>query len=278
MNPGGWDRRAEDGIGRPRVMAAGLAADRTDLRPEDTAFLAEVVGALARDPFAPAARLARGLYVSPSHLAHRFRAVAGISPGAFALALRMQEAKRLLIETRLPVVEVALEVGYDSLGTFTTRFASLVGASPGRFRARLDALEESPSPPMPGPAPGEAAVVGRLEAPAGFQGVAFVGLFPSNLPAGRPSAGVIAPVPGHYRIRRCAPGWYRVLVACFDSAPGPRELLLSRAALVGAGTHAVAVGHHGTALCDVSLRPPTAGDPPVVVSLAHLRAPGPAGA
>lgn len=247
---------------------AGLAADRGDLPAEDAQFLAEVVDAIRRDPFIPAGRLARRLYVSPSHLAHRFRAVAGMPPGALALGVRMQEAKRLLIDTRAPVLQVALEVGYDSLGTFTSRFADLVGASPGRFRARLDEAPVDPEPAIMAVA--DAAVTGRLTAPPGFTGVAFVGLFPSYLPAGPPASGAIARVPGAYRLGRCAPGWYRVMSAAFRAAPSAQDLLLSRAEAVGAGRLAVRVTSGGTAVCDVDLRPPAVGDPPVVVSLGLL--------
>jgi len=261
--------RADGGAGKaPAVTAWGLAADRPGLDADDAAFLAEVVAALERDPFVPAHRLARGLYVSPSHLAHRFRAVAGFSPGALAVALRMREAKRLLAGTGLPVLQVALDVGYDSLGTFTTRFSQLVGASPGRFRARLDV----PMPPVltPDPGAGEAAVTGRISAPPGAVGVAFVGLFPSYVPAGRPLCGAVAPVPGIYRLPRCAPGWYRVLAAGFLAPPSRRDLVLSRADMVGAGRQPVRVGFVGEATCDLEMRPPTLGDPPVVVSLGLL--------
>lgn len=256
------------GAPAPRRAFAGLAADRPDLGPEDTEFLAEVIGALERDPFAPASRLARALYVSPSHLAHRFRAVAGIPPGAFALALRMQEAKRLLVGTRMPVVQVALEVGYDSLGTFTSRFTGLVGAPPGRFRARLDE-----APPELGRRTVEVAhtaVAGRLTGPPGFAGIAFVGLFPSYLPAGPPVSGTVARVPGGYRLPRCRPGWYRLLCAGLGPGPPASDLLLSRAAVVGAGARAVRVAAGTMAVCDVEMRWPALGDPPVVVSLGVL--------
>lgn len=258
-----WEKPA--GLGAP-----GLAADRGDLDDEDARFLADVIGALERDPFLPTDRLARRLHISPSRLAHRFRMVAGISPGAFAGALRMQEAKRLLVDTGLPVLDVALEVGYASLGTFTTRFTSLVGTASGRYRARLG---EGPTPVLdPERAVRDCAVHGALRAPAGFTGLAFVGLFPSNVPAGLPVRGTLARVPGPYRLERCPPGSYHVLAAAYGPQPGLRDLLLSRAEAVGAGRQAVWVGIQGTSVCDLDLRPPTLGDPPVVVSLALLSA------
>ena len=71
-------------------------------------------------------------YLSPHHFARTFRRVTGISPGEFQCALRLQRAKRLLLTTDLSASGVCFEVGYGSLGIFTSRFTHLVGVSPGR--------------------------------------------------------------------------------------------------------------------------------------------------
>lgn len=224
---------------------------------------------MRRDPFLPAPRLARQLAFSPSQLAHRFRAVAGLPPGTLALGMRMQEAKQLLVGTGLSVIDVALEVGYDSLGTFTSRFAGLVGTSPGRYRALLDAAP-------PGLAAhrilaGTASVAGRLAGRDGFAGVAFVGLFPSYLPAGRPVSGTLATVPGSYRLPPCPPGRYRVMAAGVAGDATGETLVVSQAAAVASGEGPVDVRTGGPEVrCDLTLRPPLPTDPPVVVSLAIL--------
>jgi AraC family transcriptional regulator len=249
-------------------LDGALAGDRT-LSAEDRAFLDEVVDALRRDPFAPADRLARGLCLSSSHFAHRFREVAGVPPGTFALGVRMQEAKHLLAETRLPVVHLALEVGYDSLGTFTSRFTAMVGSPPARFRALLDREPPTLRPVSP-PAFGAASVTGRLSGRDGFTGLAFVGLFPSFLPSGRPVTGTLAQVPGTYRLPPCPPGRYRVMAAAITESVRPRDLLVSAPAAVAAGPGPVDVGLEHPALCDLTFRPPVPADPPVVVSLAVL--------
>ncbi len=41
--------------------------------------------------------------------------------------MRLQRAKELLLTTDLSASEVCFEVGYKSLGTFTSRFTQLVG-------------------------------------------------------------------------------------------------------------------------------------------------------
>ncbi|MDQ1743427.1 MAG: AraC family transcriptional regulator [Pseudonocardiales bacterium] len=63
-----------------------------------------------------------------------FHGVTGTSPGRFLTAVRMAQSKIILATTDYSVSEVAASVGYDSLGTFTTKFSKSVGISPAVFR------------------------------------------------------------------------------------------------------------------------------------------------
>ena len=58
----------------------------------------------------------------------------GEMPHDFLTRLRMDQARQLLAAGDLPVTEVCLEVGYSSLGTFSSRFAAITGQSPTAFR------------------------------------------------------------------------------------------------------------------------------------------------
>jgi len=74
--------------------------------------------------------LGRGVNMSAGHLSRQFRAAYGESPYAYLMTRRIERATALLRRGDLSVTEV----GCASLGTFTTRFAELVGMSPGAFR------------------------------------------------------------------------------------------------------------------------------------------------
>jgi AraC-like DNA-binding protein len=63
-----------------------------------------------------------------------FHNITGTSPGRFLTAVRMAQSKIVLATTDYSVSEVAASVGYDSLGTFTTKFSKTVGISPAVFR------------------------------------------------------------------------------------------------------------------------------------------------
>src|SRR5215471_21715534 len=73
-------------------------------------------------------------HLSPYHFSRVFHNIIGVPPGEFLAALRLEEAKRLLLTTSLSVTDICFELGYASLGSFTTRFTQLVGVPPRLLR------------------------------------------------------------------------------------------------------------------------------------------------
>jgi AraC-like DNA-binding protein len=80
--------------------------------------------------------LARSAHVSESHFARSFKAAFGETPHRYLLRRRMERAKALLRAGELSVTEVCLEVGFTSLGSFSTQFRRFVGESPTAYRDR----------------------------------------------------------------------------------------------------------------------------------------------
>ena len=81
--------------------------------------------------------VARHVAMSPSHFAHRFRAVARVSPMQYLKQLRLQHARTLLIADGLRVNEAASRAGYESTSHFTREFKSAFGVAPGEFTRRF---------------------------------------------------------------------------------------------------------------------------------------------
>jgi AraC-like DNA-binding protein len=52
--------------------------------------------------------------------------------------LRVGEAKNLLRETDLPLIEIASRVGFEDQSYFSRVFRNVVGISPGRYRRTSD--------------------------------------------------------------------------------------------------------------------------------------------
>ncbi|WCB93429.1 hypothetical protein DSM104299_02142 [Baekduia alba] len=78
--------------------------------------------------------LARGAHMSAGHLSRQFRIAYGESPYGYLMTRRIERAMALLRRGDLSVTEVCFEVGCASLGTFSTRFAELVGVPPSVYR------------------------------------------------------------------------------------------------------------------------------------------------
>lgn len=78
--------------------------------------------------------LADGLGVSKFHLLRLFKAVHGSTPGAYAERLRMEAAAAQLRSSARPVIDIALEFGYDSPSAFAKAFRRSKGSAPTGWR------------------------------------------------------------------------------------------------------------------------------------------------
>ncbi|WP_155980933.1 helix-turn-helix domain-containing protein [Nocardia sp. CNY236] len=78
--------------------------------------------------------IARTALFSKYHFTRVFQRVTGDSPGRYLTELRFERARELLLSTDLKVVDISYEVGFASVGTFSTRFRERTGVSPSAFR------------------------------------------------------------------------------------------------------------------------------------------------
>ncbi|MGC8782140.1 MAG: helix-turn-helix domain-containing protein, partial [Anaerolineae bacterium] len=78
--------------------------------------------------------IARHVGMDEDYLTTCFRNELGVTPIAYLNRYRVNQAKRLLIETNKSVTEIALEVGFSDSGYFSRVFRREVGRSPEAFR------------------------------------------------------------------------------------------------------------------------------------------------
>ncbi|MFL6592373.1 MAG: helix-turn-helix transcriptional regulator [Luteimonas sp.] len=97
----------------------------------------------------PVQRLARVSDVSAAHFARSFKEAFGVPPHRYLLTRRIERATALLRDSDLPILDIALHTGWNSLGTFGRTFRDITGESPGTLRAR-----ERSAPRAQGPVPG----------------------------------------------------------------------------------------------------------------------------
>ncbi len=108
----------------------------SDQRLRDLTLLRRVRDRIDREFAEPldVPALARGVHMSAGHLSREFRRAYGESPYSYLMTRRIERAMTLLRREELSVTEVCFAVGFSSLGTFSTRFAELVGMPPSVYR------------------------------------------------------------------------------------------------------------------------------------------------
>jgi len=63
--------------------------------------------------------------------------ITGKSPMRFLASMRMERAQRLLLQTEMPIGEIAAAVGYEDLSTFFRAFRRHAGTTPQAYREQM---------------------------------------------------------------------------------------------------------------------------------------------
>lgn len=213
---------------------------------------------------------------SPFHFARMFRNVAGIPPGEFLAAIRFERAKELILRTDASITEICFDVGFSSLGTFSSRFKHLVGISPNDLRSmpewladRLPGLTQSEPPKPLGTG---VSMNGLVTSPVPAAGHLYIGLFPAAIPQSMPVSGTRTSGPGAFTLHDVPPGSYRLMAALFPRSDDPLVHLLPGASLlVGIDPRpVVAIPNAASPRLHIELRPLSPTDPPILTALAPM--------
>ena len=74
--------------------------------------------------------------MSSFYFCRSFKQTTGMTPHRFVLQRRMQLAKQLLQQERMPLFQIAQEIGFPDQSQFTRVFRKIVGTTPSQFRKR----------------------------------------------------------------------------------------------------------------------------------------------
>lgn len=240
--------------------------------------------------------MARAAMFSKFHFTRMFQRATGVSPARFLSALRLERAKDLLSSTSLTVVDISILVGYNSVGTFSSRFSRSVGLSPTDYRRQGGHTDRIRLCDVRGGLPDGAAVHGVIRPHHDRHGVVFAGLFPECVPEGRPVRCAVLAEPGPFRFENVPPGrWYLLAQSVADAddeAPGggyrgygggyggavgrnplTRGAARTRDARLSVGTVGPLVVRSaaGDLHADLQLKPVGLLDPPVLLALMDVR-------
>jgi AraC family transcriptional regulator len=72
--------------------------------------------------------------VHPAHLCRAFRQEYGVTVGEYHRRLQVHNASEKLRKTDMPIVEIAVEVGFFDQSHLTKLFKAIVGLTPGEYR------------------------------------------------------------------------------------------------------------------------------------------------
>lgn len=219
--------------------------------------------------------MARIAHLSPFHFERVFSSLTGLSAAAFQAALRLDAAKRALLEGNTSITEVCFALGYDSLGSFTTRFTRAVGLSPAAFRARVSQFEGIDMRDVLHAAAARAAV-GQSDNPAirvvleharTDDAIAWFGAFPKGIPDRPPSSGTIAIGNATFGLGPLASGIHHVLAASYPPSPSIADYLVQHQQMRVATSGPMRVGDGEPIAILLQLRKLEMTDPPILLAL-----------
>lgn len=230
--------------------------------------------------------MADAAQISPFHFNRVFHRNTGLPPTIFLSSIRLQQAKYLLMTTKDTVTSICFDVGYRSLGTFTSRFAALVGLPPSHYRQLLDEdrvylrpadiwdsilafarqQENMVMPRSPGVVSGTVSIKGPCQGPI------LIGLFTSPLPQGMPVSCTILTSPGHFTMPPVVDGQYYLFAAVLDRSQSFLNTIIYGFDLHGSTGHHPLIISNGKVKShiDVTIAPATWLHPPILTALPWL--------
>ncbi|MDF2958544.1 MAG: transcriptional regulator [Paenibacillus sp.] len=227
----------------------------------------------------PLSRLASHVAYSPYHFTRIFKERMGIPPLYYVSSLRLQKAKDLLLRTNLSIRDIGLEIGQQSLGTFTTRFTERVGVTPSDFRNstrqadnHLRSLQQLNDWRTPYPILNQHGTIeGTVRATVPFEGVVLIGLFAKPIPEGLPLYGTLISSMEDFCITGVKPGTYYLMATSVSWGMQAMDFLLPQTTLRTRTKEPIIVGPYSPVPHQqVTLHVPRPDDPPILISLPLL--------
>jgi AraC-like DNA-binding protein len=214
--------------------------------------------------------------LSRFHFSRVFRSITGLSPSSFLEVVRLEQAKKMLLKSTCSVMEVCFDIGYQSVGTFTSRFSQFVGIAPTGLRqlARKPIMQAQPgellialrsASPKPYLSP-KSGIVGTIEMATPFRGIIYVGAFADPLPRGQSLGHTFLTGPGPFQIDSLPDGAYYLLVAALGNGQNLLNILQQSVDLHGGLGKGPVLVSKGIAPEPVHIRlsPTSCIDPPLL--------------
>ncbi|HEV7298480.1 MAG TPA: XylR family transcriptional regulator [Tepidisphaeraceae bacterium] len=130
-----------------RASTEAMAIEDADVRDAVQFIQAHVIEPITVED------ILRRVPVSRRSLEYRFERIMGRTPAAHLRRLRVERVKELLIETQLPISDVAIQGGFGSPEYLSAAFKQAEGTTPLKFRQQFQALRARQSAERRDPTP-----------------------------------------------------------------------------------------------------------------------------
>ncbi|WP_407270336.1 helix-turn-helix domain-containing protein [Radiobacillus sp. PE A8.2] len=220
--------------------------------------------------------LARSVGYSPYHFTRIFKEVTGISPRHFLSALRVEAGKEILVNASSPsVLKTLLSIGFQSIGTFSTKFKQFVGLSPKKFQLNARLLHKyinqyQNDEVILNTKFNSPIITINLDVPNSFKGLIFIGLFPRPIPDQKPIMGTVVKDQTRCVFTCIPPGNYFIMAAAIPWSMNPKDYFILDKALRGKIDPVVQVAKDTDTEQTISLREALPTDPPILINLPQL--------
>lgn len=81
-------------------------------------------------------QIAATIPCNPQYLCRFFKTIAGITPIQYLIQHRIERASFLLANTSQPVLEIALDCGFENISYFIRKFKEILGCTPKEYREK----------------------------------------------------------------------------------------------------------------------------------------------
>ncbi len=130
-----WKNSAEFQSQQATILEENTSQAKTNIKDKEWVDeLTRFVEDSLRESSLDVESIAAAFFLSPRHLNRKLKAITGLSPAKFIKEVRLQVArKKLESGTAISVTEVALDIGFENMSTFSSTFKNRFGKSPSAY-------------------------------------------------------------------------------------------------------------------------------------------------
>lgn len=127
----------------PKAVSALIEQSKTTLSPADQLpsppSVIDKIQEFVKDHlYSPITRdeVAHAIFLNPDYLSKLFKKETGEGLSAYITRLKIAEAKRLLLQTEIPISTIASDLGYSNFSYFSKLFKKETGKTPNEYRQK----------------------------------------------------------------------------------------------------------------------------------------------